>query len=590
MLQRREVKKEEIIEFSWGQKIQTCGLDKDSQYFSSFTYDGVEYFLDDVVFLRGDGDSNTHIGKLVKIWETSSQQKKVKVVWFFYPSEIRHWLRDVQPLKNEIFLASGEGKGLSNINPLEAIYGKCNVICTSKDKRNPQASEEELRLARYIFYRTFDVGSCRISETFPDRVARIKVERFFNSEKSRKLVTRPGLKTKLKEKPETSVPKIELVTESKILATTSGKQTCFSGENTKRKPKPSINKDGRGEVSFSQEKDRGKVKFSEDLSNRSVSDIRPLKKRKLEWFSDSKAAVSENRELSKGNYPEKASYFSDEAAAQLKLEKGVKTKTQIGEVTRRPDMVRSLNIIGGNFVSTTYFEENIISATRKYIIQCFKTRLGNLGIYSSDLNFDYYSDIFSSCLQDRSKWFKPQSWEDKMQRASEKGTLVLLENLDPSYTTSEVEDIVWHAFNAKADAKMLQLSTFSSPHYGRAFVIFQSKDKAEFAISELKSKCLMLANGRPVVARRWTPRESDEPAKFFGHLTIDKVRLQKQREDMRKAVSTSHFSQPNTIEYEMAIEWRALQEKSDTWQRDLNEQQAKEIEDVRSQLKTIHYE
>lgn len=37
----------------------------------------------------------------------------------------------------------------------------------------------------------------------------------------------------------------------------------------------------------------------------------------------------------------------------------------------------------------------------------------------------------------------------------------------------------------------------------------------------------------------------------------------------RKAVSTSHCSQPNTIEYEMAMEWRLLQEKSECWWKEL---------------------
>ena len=37
----------------------------------------------------------------------------------------------------------------------------------------------------------------------------------------------------------------------------------------------------------------------------------------------------------------------------------------------------------------------------------------------------------------------------------------------------------------------------------------------------------------------------------------------------RKTVSTSHCSQPNTIEYEMAMEWRLLQEKSECWWKEL---------------------
>lgn len=52
----------------------------------------------------------------------------------------------------------------------EAIAGKCYVICTSEDRRNRQPSEEETKLADYIFYRTFDVGQCTLSEKMDDSV------------------------------------------------------------------------------------------------------------------------------------------------------------------------------------------------------------------------------------------------------------------------------------------------------------------------------------------------------------------------------------------------------------------------------------
>jgi hypothetical protein len=54
------------------------------------------------------------------------------------------------------------------------LCGKCNILCTSKDKRNPQASEVELGMADYIFYRTFDVGTCTISDNFPNAIAGIE--------------------------------------------------------------------------------------------------------------------------------------------------------------------------------------------------------------------------------------------------------------------------------------------------------------------------------------------------------------------------------------------------------------------------------
>ncbi|XAR50586.1 hypothetical protein NMG60_11004945 [Bertholletia excelsa] len=170
----------ENIEFIWGRRKCICGEDNDVQLYESFTYDGMEYSLYDCVYTCSDQDSEPHIGKIVEIWEDQSHEKVVKIVWFFHPAEIHHWLADIKPSKNEIFLASGEGKGLFNLISLEAISGKCNVICTSEDKRNPQASKEELEMADYVFYRTFDVQSYRISSSFPDLVAGTEVDHFFN--------------------------------------------------------------------------------------------------------------------------------------------------------------------------------------------------------------------------------------------------------------------------------------------------------------------------------------------------------------------------------------------------------------------------
>ncbi|KAG5048535.1 hypothetical protein JHK85_009638 [Glycine max] len=41
--------------------------------------------------------------------------------------------------------------------------------------------------------------------------------------------------------------------------------------------------------------------------------------------------------------------------------------------------------------------------------------------------------------EDRSKWFKDILWEEKMKTAYEQGRLMLLQNLDPSLSSSEVQ-------------------------------------------------------------------------------------------------------------------------------------------------------
>ncbi|CAO2823229.1 unnamed protein product [Amaranthus hypochondriacus] len=164
---------------------------------------------------------------------------------------------------------------------------------------------------------------------------------------------------------------------------------------------------------------------------------------------------------------------------------------------------------------------------------------------------------------DRSKWFTTSPWEERMKEAHDQGRLVLLQNLDATYTSSEVEDIVWHGFGESCTAKVVLRTATSNRFSAKALVIFKTREVAEKIVSKLDKECLMLPNSRPLLGSR----EVCFPGKhspFPGHLVIDKLRHQKQRES-REAVSTSHSSQSHTLEYEMAIEWCLLQHRSELW-------------------------
>ena len=63
---------------------------------------------------------------------------------------------------------------ISNASNQEAIAGKCNVVCSSKDSRNPQPSDEELQEADFVFYRAFDVGNCRVLDKIDGKIAGIE--------------------------------------------------------------------------------------------------------------------------------------------------------------------------------------------------------------------------------------------------------------------------------------------------------------------------------------------------------------------------------------------------------------------------------
>ncbi|KAL2930138.1 Protein ANTI-SILENCING 1 [Bienertia sinuspersici] len=106
------------VEFFWGAKRGRGGQNKEVQFYESFTYDGVEYFLYDSVFLFKEGEAEPYVGKIIKIWQHSNKSRKVKVLWFFYPWEISTYISDENVLENELFLATGDGKGLANVNPL----------------------------------------------------------------------------------------------------------------------------------------------------------------------------------------------------------------------------------------------------------------------------------------------------------------------------------------------------------------------------------------------------------------------------------------------------------------------------------------
>ncbi|KAK2453088.1 protein ANTI-SILENCING [Trifolium repens] len=151
------------------------GKKKDTQFYQSFTLDGVDYELFDTVYVQ-NGFAELSIGKIIKIWETPTVEKfrKIKVQWFFRPRQISKFLNGVKIYYNELFFACGDGTELASVTSLESIAGKCNVVCISKDARNPQPSDEIVRGAEFVFYRCFDVGEHKIVEEIDDKIVGIE--------------------------------------------------------------------------------------------------------------------------------------------------------------------------------------------------------------------------------------------------------------------------------------------------------------------------------------------------------------------------------------------------------------------------------
>ncbi|GFP80265.1 hypothetical protein PHJA_000169900 [Phtheirospermum japonicum] len=835
----------EILEepdFKWGKQRGVGGKNKDVRFYETFTYDGMDYALYDCVFMYKKDEPAPYIGKLVKIWENSFKSKKIKVQWFFRPWDISLFLGDAEVMENELFFASGVGTGLANINHLEAIAGKCNVVCISKDSRNLQPSAEEVQMADYVFSRTFDVTSNTISDQMGDTVGGLDVKYVFNRTESLRaldvrnvnptgkdviacretleaagknqllqlknvnpdenedrmlgkegtnanemqvkdggllgegssggnvnsskigkikgitlenknmLVDKNGSeKDKFKDiKSPVSPIKLEGVKKSardsgedldntrskkakldgpvsslevkdvkhaqsltspgkdapeldmnldgsgndvnlagkssfldeKLLKTsTSSEKTpisgraedlnAFHGEQSKGNDFPSKNPESAhardsvgtekgkklGENSSAHMKRPSKIYVGSPSeaerpvtpngtpksgSNKDfqgsgqaaklVKNVNASTKRPLKRSDDLSTEKSNTRKIADyENMDKLADDSSPLGGPRSKKGKFEYTINKVSEKTCPDGVNNSLRLAAndnmtksklgkgaskehlegdpsnkGKFDDSNYKNNVIDNVKAKTCSVEIKnspkvaaheyTAKSNLGKGALKENFSdkvgkpsknnlptpslvkcsgddgkVGSRIFEVTrrpIVEKSNWMK-LPWENKMKTAHDQGRLVLLQNLDPEYTSGEVEDIVWHAFKEESTAKMVQKTATSNPYSGQAFVIFKSREAVDRVVKTLEGGCLMLPNKRPLIVRIIDFPKFLEKQTFVGHLAIDKARRQR---DMKEAVSTSHYSQNNTIEYEMAMAWCLLQSKSDSWWEKLYEE------------------
>ncbi|KAJ4976616.1 hypothetical protein NE237_001722 [Protea cynaroides] len=627
-------------DFKWGKKRGRGGKKKEVQFYDSFSYDGVEYCLYDCVYICPKDDPEPFIGKLIKIWEQPKNEKnkqpkiekKVKILWFFRPTDIENFLGDVLPLENELFLACGEGVGLANINDLEAIAGKCNVVCTSTDLQNPQPSKEELSMADFIFYRTFDVGKCTISDKIDEKVAGIEVRFFYNQKecKDPSEIPEPGTDSRkenmrvlaINEAPQSS-PKPNSIESLEDLLSDGKRGTSVEKGNAGMKSSLETSLGGRSvsgtgvemkETATALDK-RGPVS-DEKIKFKPVSDS--------EDAEDKADQTPTNRVEEKGKV--KLAKFSDtldaRPAKKARLDSSVKSSEELHRnISSSPALEKdkSGNIVhnqrtdsneddkkagvtngrGSDYKRKTKSVEDSLGpekVIRKKVKPDEKqSRLSNgtlpktAATHAREKDIKTDGEVSESVRKpdyDRSKWFKGLPWEERMQTAHEQGTLFLLANLDPAYTSEEVEEIIWEGFGEKCTAKMLQCNATSSPHSGQALVIFRTREVGEMAIRKLDEGCLLLPNGRPLVGSTVTPLMPGKPSTFAGHIFVEKLKHQMQREEMKRAVSTSHYSQPNTIEFDMAMEWRLLQARSESWWKSLYKRHGDELKKLRVKLKS----
>ncbi|XP_019416904.1 PREDICTED: protein ANTI-SILENCING 1 [Lupinus angustifolius] len=686
---------EEEPEFKWGIKGMLGGKKKDVQFYESFRYDGVDYKRYDSVYFYKEGEPEPFIGKIIKIWENADKSKKVKVLWFFRPCEILNFLEGIETLENELFLAYGDGLGLANINPLEAISGKCNVVCIAKDSRNPQVSDEEFQDAEFVFSRFFDVGKRNILDRIDDdKIADIEVKNIFNNLDSQKAVGVVKLDLDKKEgsgKVRTSNEVVDLPNQKNsqpVMGKANGKGfATLVRENLVSKPssgeKP-ISRNGVIEASKSGDKTMPQAKVKGNgISNASLVKQKSSTKpsygsndcgmKRITKSNDKQGNISGEKtpsrskvdsekgecnvvgglvgNINKGSTEaniEKEKSSNSIKVSNEKLKRDLQNQRLVsndGDMNKiSPSPSKSDSEKGGCKVGNLVRKINKGSIDEKGKQKCGDSNLQSRRIVSNDdakkvatssskdkyklqreKDFSDGEDVPSKKLKldhkpmrlsddklrkkptdslnleqklnrcandvtrrpdtDRSRWFKGFPWEERMKSAYEQGTLVLLKNLDPSLTSGEVEDIIWNGFNESCTAKMIQRTAFSSPHSGQAFVIFKKRDAAELVAKKLDKGCFLMSNGRPLVGSIGRPCFPEKKPIFYGHHVVDQHRTHMQRE-MKDAVSTSHCSQPNNIEYEMALEWCLLQERGDkAWSR-LFKAHEEELRKVKAKMKS----
>ncbi|KAG8077211.1 hypothetical protein GUJ93_ZPchr0007g6302 [Zizania palustris] len=180
---------------------------------------------------------------------------------------------------------------------------------------------------------------------------------------------------------------------------------------------------------------------------------------------------------------------------------------------------------------------------------------------------------------DRSKWFK-LPWDRRLRNADQQGTLVYIQNLDIQFGAADIEELIHDALQLSCIAKPINHPTYDDPNNGKAYAIFKTKSAADTAISKINSG--LVVGERPLYCSKGLLKVPKHSETLVGHLTINNLKIsQRAREEQKKAVSTSHCSQPNTMEYDLALNWMLVREKQETKFRILHK---KHKEDRKSSL------
>ncbi|CAM6083597.1 unnamed protein product [Calypogeia fissa] len=160
-------------------------------------------------------------------------------------------------------------------------------------------------------------------------------------------------------------------------------------------------------------------------------------------------------------------------------------------------------------------------------------------------------------------------WEETMQMALKQGKALFLQNLDPWFSSAEIEANLQELLRVSCDVRMLPPQNFTCCTSGQALVLFRTQTAAEEALFKFTENLLIWSKDeRPVVASLADAKVAvgNRIHGFYNAELSGSQGVLPAGEEQKWAVATSHCSQANTVEYEMGIQWRLLQDRhAEAW-------------------------
>lgn len=508
-----------VNDFQWGEAKGTSN--KNKKFYSSFIYENEEYYLFDNVIVHDKEVPDGHVAKIMKLWQDISSGTMMTLLrWFLKPHELPSHLQGQMVRENskELFLAFGKGSGVSNENKLDCIERKCKVLCTSKDERNIQPSEHDLKDAEFFFNKIYNVDFKKLSNIM-GIVRILGQDVLFNKPE---WVAMERLSDR--DKGLASVNRFPSATSHETLA---GRQPVDDGQMLAADSE-SRKGDLRGHPGQSLPVKHGFMAASPLLKQSSSTNDRDKP-----MTNSAKFRVSGKQESGRG-YPNSLERSSPAAQQPLTRSASSKKSENLPEEEVAEKTTTEIPSAGRALFADPLLQPSILIPTRA------RSKHGQ-----------HHDSMLPS---------KPH--DTNLEESLCQGRVLLMQNVDPLFTSKDIHDLMKVALSGCSDAHMLRQSGSTSVEAGQALLVFETESLADSALQQLEESCLVLPSCRPLLANKAKPSDLEKIARFPGHFPLDNFKLWKQRQEdiMKKSIEVSHFADPSTLEFEMATEWRQLHE------------------------------